>query len=139
MLGEGMMMKNSVAPRVLEIKDIRVLQYVSRKEQVKKEELIKKFGEYRIQILSEHTQENPSLIFEKFEDTEKEAPWPPGWGPPTNIERKYLGIYKLTLEGINALENANAQNRREWIKFYIPIAISILALIISLLSLLYSE
>ena len=132
-------MKKIVLNLDLEIKDIQVLRYINKRTQAKKEKLIKKFGEYRIQALSEHTQENPSLIYEEVERTEVPAPWSPEYGPPTDLIEKPLGIYKLTPEGISALENANAKTWRERIRIYIPISISILSLIISLFSLLCSE
>jgi len=131
----GLLMKKLVSSIELEVMDIKVLRYINRRKQVKKEKLIKTFGEYRIQSLSETTQERPSLIWEECEEVP--ASWPAEWGPDTNY--KPLGICILTHEGINALENANVKSRREWIKFYIPISIAILSLIVSLISLLRPE
>jgi len=117
-------------------KSIKVLRYINKREQVKKETLIKKFGEDCIRALSNHTKENPSFIFEEFEEIETEPTWPPGWGPSTNIERNYLGICKLTPEGADALESAKVKARDKWVKAYIPIIISILMLIVTFLLLL---
>jgi len=117
-------------------KSIKALQYINKRKQVKKEELVKKFGEECVWALNNHTKENPSLIFEEFEEIETEPTWPPGWGSTTNIERNYLGIYKLTPEGIDALENAKIKVWEKWFKAYIPIIVSIFMLIATFLLLI---
>ena len=126
-------MKNSVEPKSLEILDIKLLRYIG-KRRVKKEKLFKKFGAHRIHALSKHTLSNPALIYEEFNVERKKSGYPP---PHDNLDEMIgLGIYALTPEGVNALENNNAATQKEWIKFYIPISISILSLIVALLSFL---
>jgi len=130
----GLLMKKSALSVALEIKDIKALRYINKRERAQKEVLIRKFGEYRIGLLSETTQERPALIHEECEEIP--PTWPAGWGPDTDY--RPLGTYILTHEGINTLENANAKAWREWIKFYIPISIATLSLIVALISLLHN-
>ena len=54
-------MKKSTLSLALEIKDIKALRYINKRERAQKEILIRKFGEYRIGLLSESTQERPAF------------------------------------------------------------------------------
>ena len=128
----GLLMKKSALSVALEIKDIKALRYINKRERAQKEVLIRKFGEYRIGLLSETTQERPALIHEECEEIP--PTWPAGWGPNTNF--RPLGTYVLTHEGSNALENANAKARRNWIQVYVPILIGIITLIVTVIALL---
>ena len=120
--------------RKLTILDIKALRYIKKNKKVKKDVLNKKFGELRLEMLSRHTMSSPSLVTEILERSEKPNPFPPPHNDVPLMEG--IGLYELTPEGSKALIDYNMEKRQEKIKFYIPIVISALALIISIVSLL---
>lgn len=104
----------------LEIIDAQLLKYVKRKKHVSKETVIKKFVDIRFDEL-----ERKKYIYEVSEEKDS------GFPPPSNKHWVGIGVIALTEPGEIALGNYRARKREEWIKFWIPVSISLIAIGIS--------
>jgi hypothetical protein len=107
----------------MENTEAKLLKFIEQQEFAKEEIIIKKFGEIRLRDASAKM-----YVFEK--PGEQKVKWFDEMIPSKS------GLYGLTEIGEKALEDYKSLKKEEWLKFWIPVAISIIALAISFVALL---